>query len=100
MQGNEALLLRIFRLLSYNAIFLAEIEGYAAMDEFDSLNPDEPAMKRAEAVKKKLLALGLAEGKIQRLIARGECGLPPVDTPEACAGENQGAVIRLFFNYQ
>lgn len=91
---DEAVLRRVFRMLDYNLILRAEIEGFTDPLGDEGFNL-ELGMRRAIAVRERLLHMGLPEWKIYRVRSHGESIQVCVEKDKACKRRNQRAVIKL-----
>jgi outer membrane usher protein FimD/PapC/outer membrane protein OmpA-like peptidoglycan-associated protein len=95
MRGeDETVLRRVFRMLDYNLILRAEIEGFTDPEGGEEFNL-ELGMRRALVVKERLLGMGLPEWKIYRVRSHGESIQVCVEMEAACKRRNQRAVIKL-----
>jgi outer membrane usher protein FimD/PapC len=93
-QHNGGVIERIFRLLDYNRVLRAEIEGHADSLESTDLGR-ELGMLRARVVKSRLVALGLQAEKITNLVSYGEKRPLCTLEDEMCRRKNRRASVRL-----
>jgi outer membrane usher protein FimD/PapC/outer membrane protein OmpA-like peptidoglycan-associated protein len=91
---DEDVLMKIFRLLDYNDILRAEIEGHAAEEGTVEYNL-ELGMRRAFEVKSRLMEFGVPEWRITRVESYGEGRRVCLTLDHDCRQRNQRASIRL-----
>jgi outer membrane usher protein FimD/PapC len=91
---DEDVLTKVFRLLHYNDILRAEIEGHAAEEGTVEYNL-ELGMRRALEVKGRLLDFGIPEWRITRVETYGEGRRVCLTLDHDCRQRNQRALIRL-----
>lgn len=94
LQRDGGVIERIFRLLDYNRVLRAEIEGHA--DSLESTGSvRDIGILRARAVKSRLVALGLQAEKIKNLVSYGDKRPLCTLEDEACRSRNRRASVRL-----
>jgi outer membrane usher protein FimD/PapC len=91
---DEDVLIKVFRLLNYNDILRAEIEGHAAEEGTVEYNL-ELGMRRAFEVKRRLMEFGVPEWKFTRVETYGEGRRVCLTPDHDCRQRNQRATIRL-----
>lgn len=91
---DSAVIDRVFRLLDYNLILRAEIEGYTDPAGDKDYNY-ALGLRRANRVKERLMAHGIPEWKFVRVASLGEGRLLCEGLDETCRRRNQRAVVKL-----